>query len=187
MDAYNTREAIGRFLFVSDPPEAVDLAFVLCSPTVSSIIPAVSLYKSGLASRILISGAGMSTQNIVEWSLYRNFALEAGVPQEALLIERNAKNTRENIILGKNLIAGKLGWHKVETVAICAKPFHMRRAIMTARKHFPAHVRLIARPPEDPGDLSEETWWQSDWGRTRVLDELGKISQYARKGDLGDF
>ena len=91
-----------------------------------------------------------------------------------------------NAAFGAALIDVELGWDTVNTVAVCAKPFHMRRAIMTLRKHFPAHVRLIAQPPNDPGDLSAETWWQTEGGRQRVLGELGKISEYALKGDLGD-
>jgi uncharacterized SAM-binding protein YcdF (DUF218 family) len=186
MLAYDSRMAISRFLFVNDPPEAVDIAFVCCSPTVSSLAPAISLYKSGLTSRLLISGAGVTKNDVVEWQLYRDHALASGVPESSLLVEKAARNTGENAAFGASLIEAELGWDKVNAVAVCAKPFHMRRAIMTLRKHFPAHVRLVAQPPNDPGDLSAETWWQTEWGRQRVLSELGKISEYALKGDLGD-
>jgi hypothetical protein len=182
----DSRIAISRFLFVSEPPEAVDLAFVCCSPTVSSLVPALSLFTSGLTPRILLSGAGMTAEKVTEWRLYRDYALAAGVPETALLVEKEARNTSENAAFGAALIEAELGWEQVKTVAVSAKPFHMRRAIMTLRKHFPAHVRLIAQPPSDPGDLSSETWWQTEWGRQRVLGELGKISEYALKGDLGD-
>ncbi|HTN41648.1 MAG TPA: YdcF family protein [Asticcacaulis sp.] len=186
MDAYNSRLGISRFLFVNDPPEAVDLAFVCCSPTVSSLAPALALYTSGLTPRILISGAAAATNGMEEWRLYRDHALASGVPETAVLLEKEAHNTSENAAFGATLIAAELGWDKVKTVAVCAKPFHMRRALMTLRKHFPDHVRLVAQPPSDPGDLSADTWWQTEWGRQRVLGELGKISQYALKGDLGD-
>ncbi len=186
MHAYDSRIAISQFLFVNDPPEAVDIAFVCCSPTVSSLAPALSLYASGLTSRILVSGAGLMTDQGVEWQAYRDHAIAAGVPETSLLLEKEARNTAENATFGAALIEAELGWDTVNTVAICAKPFHMRRAVMTLRKHFPQHVRLIAQPPNDPGDLSAETWWQTEWGRQRVLGELGKISEYALKGDLGD-
>ena len=55
MDIYDSRAAISEFLFRKSEPERVDLAFVLCSPTISSIHPAISLYKSGLTKRVLIS------------------------------------------------------------------------------------------------------------------------------------
>lgn len=186
MRLYDSRVAISQFLFVNEPPEAVDLAFVCCSPTVSSLVPALSLYKSGLTSRILITGAGVTKDNVVEWQLYRDHARAAGVPEAAILLEKEARNTAENAAFGAALIEAELGWDTVKTVAVSAKPFHMRRALMTLRKHFPDHVRLIAQPPSDPRDLSAETWWQTEWGRKRVLGELGKISEYALKGDLGD-
>jgi uncharacterized SAM-binding protein YcdF (DUF218 family) len=186
MHTNDSRTAISQFLFVSDPPEAVDVAFVFCSPNVSSLVPAISLYSSGLTPRILISGAGAATNGSVEWRLYLDHALAAGVPESAILLEREALNTAENAAFGAALIEAELGWDKVNTVAVSAKPFHMRRAIMTLRKHIPQHVRLVARPPNDPGDLSAKTWWQTEWGRERVLGELGKISRYALKGDLGD-
>ena len=74
----------------------------------------------------------------------------------------------------------------MRALAVCAKPFHMRRAIMTLRKHVPDDVRLIAQPPNDPGDLSAENWWRTAKGRARIFTELGKIGEYALKGDLGD-
>lgn len=184
MYASDSRIAISHFLFANDPPEVVDIAFVFCSPTVSSLAPAISLYKAGLTSRILISGAGIAVDGVVEWRHYLDHVLASGVAEAAILLEKEARNTAENAAFGADLIESELGWDSLNTVAVCAKPFHMRRALMTLRKHFPAHVRLIARPPEDPGDLSAETWWHTEWGRRRVLGELGKISEYALKGDL---
>ncbi len=186
MHLYDSRIAISQFLFVNDPPEAVDLAFVFCSPTVSSLAPALSLYKSGLTQRILISGAGIMVDDGVEWRRYLDVAIASGIPESAMLLEKTARNTSENAAFGAALIEAELGWNTVNTLAVCAKPFHMRRALMTLRKHIPTHVRLVARPPEDPDDLSTDTWWQSEWGRQRIFVEFGKISEYALKGDLGD-
>ena len=186
MDLYDSRAGISAFLFKKCPPEAVDLAFVLCSPSVSSLQPALALYKAGLTRRILISGNGTAVDGSPEWAFYREHALAAGIPESALLLEKDARNTAENAAFGAALIERDLGWDTVRSLAICAKPFHMRRAIMTVRRHVPADVRLIAQPPNDPGDLSADTWWQSAKGRRRVFAELAKIGDYALKGDLGD-
>jgi uncharacterized SAM-binding protein YcdF (DUF218 family) len=186
MDHYDSRTAISAFLFKTCRPEPVDLAFVLCSPTISSLLPAIALYKSGLAPKLLISGAGVAVDGTAEWSFYRDHAIASGVAESALLLEKAARNTAENAAFGAALIEKELGWAKVRSLAVCAKPFHMRRAIMTLRRHIPANVRLVAQPPDDPGDLSAETWWQTPQGRQRIFSELGKISAYALKGDLGD-
>lgn len=186
MDLYDSRNAISAFLFKKCPPEPVDLAFVFCSPSVSSLHPAIALYRSGLTRTLLISGAGTAVDGSAEWSFYRDHALRAGVAESALLLEKNARNTAENAAFGAALIGTELGWAKIRSLAVCAKPFHMRRALMTLRRHVPPEVRLVAQPPDDPGDLSAETWWQTAQGRRRIFTELGKIGEYALKGDLGD-
>ncbi|MFB9225244.1 YdcF family protein [Paracoccus cavernae] len=184
---YDSRRAISSFLFKQDEAEPVDLAFVFCSPTISSLTPAVGLYASGMAPKVLITGAGITADGLVEWSFYRDHALASGVAQSDLLLEKTARNTAENAAYGAALVESELGWNSVRKIAVCCKPFHMRRAIMTLRRYIPEDVRIIAQPPSDPRDLSAETWWQTEHGRNRVLAELGKIAEYALKGDLGDI
>jgi len=176
--------AISQFLFVRDAPEPVDLAFVLGSPTVNSIYPALDLFRSGLTNKILISGAGFAVDGQPEWASYRDYALAAGVPIEVLILEKNATNTRQNILFGTKLISNEIGWSGIKSVALCAKPFHMRRVLMTASRYFPAEVRLIACPADDPINLSAATWAETPTGRKRVLEELEKISRYALQGDF---
>ncbi|MDB5659247.1 MAG: H+/gluconate symporter and related permease-like protein [Cypionkella sp.] len=186
MDLFESRSAISTFLFAKSPVEAVDLAFVFCSPTLSSIVPAIALYHAGMTPRLLITGAGTAIDGSPEWSLYRAHAVAAGVPASAILVEKTARNSFENAAFGAAMIEKELGWRSVRSIAVCAKPFHMRRAIMTLRQHIPAEVRLVAQPPSDPGDLAADTWWQTPEGRRRIFAELGKISAYALKGDLSD-
>ena len=177
-------KAISQFLFVCDNPEPVDLAFVLGSPTMDSIYPALDMFHAGLTQKIVISGAGKSTSGQPEWELYRDHALAAGIPSEALLLEKLALNTQQNFELGSNLIMQALGWGNIKSVALCAKPFHMRRVLMTARRYFPKNVRIIACPPNDPMNLSALNWAETPIGRVRILEELGKISRYALQGDF---
>lgn len=184
---HDTRAAIARFLFISDPPEPVDLAFVLGSPTLSSLTPALSLYHSGQTPKILISGQGTTASGLPEWQVYRDHALANGIPAADLLIEPEATNTRENIVFGADLVDRLIGWHKVNKVAICAKAYHLRRAHMTACKVFPPGVRLIALPAKGPGDMTPTDWWTTPQGRNRVLQELGRISDYSLKNHLGDI
>lgn len=177
-------QAISSFLFVRDEPAPVDLAVVLGSPSVNSIYPAISLFQAGLTHQILITGAGQSTSGQPEWELYRDTALQAGIPNDALLLEKQATNTAENLSFSAELIAATIGWSRVASIALCAKPFHMRRALLTARKFFPLEVNLIARPAEDPMNLLASNWADTPQGRRRVFEELGKISRYALNGDF---
>ena len=188
MTPFETRDAISRFLFVRDEPRPADLVFVAASPTLSTMKPAIALYTSGLAPLILISGAGRMPDGQPEWQAYRDYAIENGVPPSAILTERMARNTLENVRFGAALIAGRPGgWSGITTVALCAKPFHMRRVVMTARRHLPEGLDLLACPPADRADLASDNWWMTERGRKRVLSELTRIGEYALNGDLGDF
>lgn len=184
---HSTRDAITNFLFIRDEPQSVDLTFVLGSPSVSSIEPAIQLYQAAKSPRILISGGGPTPDGRPEWQLYKEHAQSRGVPEDVILLERVARNTRENIELGAQAIANSLGWANLSKIALCAKPFHMRRVYMTARHVFPQHISLLLLPPDDPGDIWASNWWTTERGRRVVLEELGRISAYALKGDLGDF
>ncbi len=184
---HDTRAAIARFLFIEDAPGPVDLAFVLGSPTPSSLTPALTLYRNGQTPKILISGSGQTASGLPEWQVYRDLALADGIPPEALLIEPEATNTRENFIYGADLIDRQIGWQHIGAVAICAKAYHLRRAYMTARKVFPEGVKLIALPAAGPGDITADDWWTTPQGRNRILEELGRISDYSLKNHLGDF
>ena len=188
LDLLDTRRAISDFLFIRDEPRPVDLAFVAASPTVSSLYPALDLYETGRTPKILISGNGQAINGQSEWSVYKELALDKGVKKADLLIEPRAKNTLENFVFGAQLIAETgTGWRDLRTIALCAKPFHMRRVLMTARRHFPESIEFVVLPSSDPNDLNAETWWRSEHGRKRVLEELGRISTYGLRGDIGDY
>ena len=190
-DNLDSRDAITRFLFVQDPPEKVDFAFVLGSPSISSVEPAIALYAAGLTSRLVVSGHGpnhnLEEPQLSEAEVYRDYAKAKGVRAEDILIETEATNTLENFRFSHPIINRHLNWNSVRAVSISGKPFHMRRALMTARAEWPPHVRLVMLPSSRPDDPPAETWWQSQEGRKFVLHELRAIGTYGLKGELGGF
>lgn len=181
----NTREAITRLLFVQDTPRPVDLVMVLGCPSLSNMDPAIALYQSGMTPRILISGKGADPEP--EWLRYQRHALARGIPESALLVETESMNTRENFEFSARLLARTPGWENLHALAIVAKPFHGRRALMTARRHFPAHLDILITPPRSPEDIQAGDWWQTPRGRQRVMEELRRIGEYALRDHLGDF
>jgi hypothetical protein len=180
-----TRDALTRFLFLQDDPVRVDLSFVLGCPDPSTVMPAVELYRQGLTERILISGMGATPQEMSESELFKAYATARGVPESAIYLETQATNTLENFIYSRRVIADEIGWDSVASIAITAKPFHMRRALMTARLHWPSRINLFMIPAA--GDPSAETWWRTESGRECVLSELEVIGRYALRGHIGDF
>ncbi len=181
-----TRDAISEFLFVRDEPASVDFVMVLGAPSPSAMKPAINLYHQGLTRRIIITGQGPATAATPEWVVFSRQALAEGIPESALLIEREARNTRENFLFTEPLIAHEIGWANIGSIAITTKPFHARRALMTARRIFPPHVRVLMVPPRHPGDLQADNWWQTPSGRTRIFGEIKRIGEYALQDHLSD-
>lgn len=182
-----TRSAITTFLFLADEPGPVDFSFVLGSPTLSSMEPAIDLYRKGYTRKIVISGMGPAPSELTEADTYKAYAIEQGIPAADLLTETKATNTRENFAFTLPIVERHFGWDNVRSVAISGKPFHMRRALMTARAHWPQHLKFRMLPSNHPDDPPAETWWQTGSGRTFVLAELRAIGTYALAGDIGGF
>jgi DUF218 domain len=194
-----TRQAITKFLFLKDEPAPVDLCFVLGSPSISSMVPATDLFLRGLTPKILISGRGPRLlANLItgrrprrwqkaECDIYKAYGIQRGIPEHAILLERKARNTLENFAFAKALIEREVGWQNLNRIAIAAKPFHMRRALMTARMQWPPHLRYLMLPSNAPEDAAAETWWQSEHGRRLVLLELRAVGDYALKKHIGGF
>jgi uncharacterized SAM-binding protein YcdF (DUF218 family) len=212
---FECRGALTKFLFLKNEPSPVDLCFVLGCPAVSSMQPAIDLYSKGLTKRILVSGYGPLpvqdkryslvrgvkglmkkilglgfrplTLHEPECELFKRYALARGVPEAAIFLERRATNTLENFIFSRPIIEAEFGWHNITRVAIASKPFHMRRALMTARMHWPSHLSFIMLPSDHPDDAPSDSWWKTEAGRRHVFAELRAIGTYALKGDIGGF
>jgi uncharacterized SAM-binding protein YcdF (DUF218 family) len=183
----STREAITQLLFVRDEPAPVELAVVLGSKYPTTMDPAIKLYKRGWAPKILITGHGPREDQDKEALLFGNYALEQGVRQEDLLLETEARNTMENMVLSLPVAEAAVGWASIRRVSITCKPFHARRALMTARAHWPEKLEFLMLPSEDPRDIQPGNWWQVEDSRRRVMDEVRRIGEYAVRGHLGDY
>ncbi|WEF51879.1 YdcF family protein [[Pseudomonas] carboxydohydrogena] len=190
------RAAVARFLHLEDEPQPVDLSFVLGSATPSNIDPAIDLFKAGLTKRIWISGKGPKPRRWrpfrknkaePESRIYQRLAIERGVPAEAIWVEDRSSNTLENFVFSARMIEATFGWTNIHTVSLTAKPYHMRRALMTALKVWPAHLRYVMRPSYAADDPPLDEWWTSPVGRHFVMKELRSIGAYALKGDIEGF
>jgi DUF218 domain len=184
---FDSRDAITSFLFLNDPPAPVDFCFVLGCPTSTNMKPAIALYFEGFTRHIVIAGHGPKPQDVPEAEIFRDYAVARGIPADAMVLESTSSNTVENFAFSRPLIEQHFGWDRIRRVAIVAKPYHMRRAVMTARQQWPRHIALFARPSEEPDDPPASTWWQTPAGRGFVLAELRAIGTYGLQGDLGGF
>ena len=118
-----------------------DVAIVLGSPTEENgslsrvqktrMDAAITLYKEKRVRCILISG-GSVRNTYTEADIMAAYAIRCSIPSAALLLERQAKNTYENLLYAKTLCDAH-AWKHVIVVTSC---FHVRRASYMVRKFF---------------------------------------------------
>jgi uncharacterized SAM-binding protein YcdF (DUF218 family) len=91
---------------------------------------AVSLYKEGYAPKILMSGGNDEEDTVNEAETMKKMAMEAGVPEKDILMEKESTSTYQNFALSQKII-DKAGLH---SVIIVTEPYHNARAALVASK-----------------------------------------------------
>ena len=97
---------------------------------VARVDHAVSLYKNYYAPKILMSGGTDEEDNVNEAETMKKIAIEAGVPEADILMEKESTSTYENLALSQKII-NEAGLH---SVIIVTEPYHIARAGLVASK-----------------------------------------------------
>lgn len=100
---------------------------------------AVELYHQGYAPRMIFSSGFVFAFREAE--VMRSLAVANGVPPEAIELETEAANTRDNVVLSARILA-EHGWRHILLVS---SPYHMRRAVLVWRRAAP-EVRVTPTP-----------------------------------------
>ena len=114
---------------VSPPlPPRVDVEF---SSAVDRVFKTLELYQAGKARLVIISAGNQPwmDQQWTEAELVRNFLVERGVPENAVLIEGSSRNTRENAMYSRNIM-NSVG---CETALLVTSAAHMPRSVAAFR------------------------------------------------------
>jgi uncharacterized SAM-binding protein YcdF (DUF218 family)/glycosyltransferase involved in cell wall biosynthesis len=101
---------------------------------------AIELYHAGLAPRMILSSGYVFT--LREAEVMKAIAVANGVPEDAVLLEQRAANTRDNVTNS----AAMLDQHGWKRILLVTSPYHMRRASLTWHKLAP-HVQVIPAAP----------------------------------------
>jgi len=86
------------------------------------------LYENGYADYLIFTGGRGDGAPYSESYVARNYAIHAGVPEDAILIEEYSRTTEENFYYSMNLIND----HHITSVILVSDPFHMRRSVRVA-------------------------------------------------------
>lgn len=149
---------------------------------------AISAYKKGLGSRIIVTG-GLTNNNerdgvgIPEAEIITHHLLEAGIPQEAILMETRSSNALENVLFARDMF----DFSNVRSVLFVCKSHAAGRQYRTLKKHLSPDIRYIpaAFDTEYKGvKIHRDSWANTEIGRSRVYGEYLRICRYGDRGDI---
>jgi uncharacterized SAM-binding protein YcdF (DUF218 family) len=88
---------------------------------------AIELYQEGYAPYLLLSG-GLGRYPPEEAEVMRRLVVAAGLPEQALILDQEARSTQESIANARATLKEE-GW---QTALIVSDPFHIQRALLMA-------------------------------------------------------
>ncbi|MQA87249.1 MAG: YdcF family protein [Streptosporangiales bacterium] len=144
---------------------------------------AADLYFAGLFPVLVFSGAnGPTTAQRFprgEAVHFAEHAMQLGVPQSAIIIEPEARNTGQNIDYSRNAL--RRAGVEVGSVLLISKPYMERRAFATASKTWPEVEVVCASEP-----LTFDEYLKSIGDEKLVIDmlvgDLQRIIEYPALG-----
>jgi uncharacterized SAM-binding protein YcdF (DUF218 family) len=110
---------------------------------------------------------------------YREHSLELGVPDDAILVEPEARNTADNITFTRQLLEDR--GIKVGSVILISRPYQQRRAYATCKRLWP-EVDVIRASRPLPLDESVESIGDMDRVITMLVGDTQRITVYAERG-----
>lgn len=91
---------------------------------------AVALYHRGVAPRLVLTGGTAEGDTASEAAVSRVYALGAGVPDSAILLENEGRTTAQSLTQVARLLQAR----RLDTVVVVSDPFHVLRAERSARR-----------------------------------------------------
>lgn len=161
----------------------VDVGIGLGSHDLGVAVHTTALYHQSLFPSIVFTGANAPTTverfPKGEAVHYREYALDHGVPDEAILVEPRATNTSENMTYTRQLLHEQ--GITASSVILVSRPYQQRRAYATAKKVWP-EVEILCSSERLPLLDYVESIGDADKVINMLIGDTQRITVYAEKG-----
>ncbi len=127
---------------------------------------AVRLYKEKKVSKLLLSGGNLAIDQKPEFESMKEYALDNGVPDLDIILERHAKNTVENAQYSSEIIVESEIAKR--SVAILTTAFHIKRAKYLFKNALPQYLELHSYFVNDRS-TRRDNWWLTESAISRVM------------------
>ncbi|MGL1890031.1 MAG: YdcF family protein [Spirochaetaceae bacterium] len=167
-------------------PEKADCIFTLGSNDQRIAEYASNLYLDGFAPYLIFSGGIAHSGDLLstgwdksEAEIFADVAINMGVPKDKIIIEKQAKNTGENVLFTEKILKEKN--IKFDKIIAVQKPYMERRTYATIKVHWP-HKNVIVTSP----NISLEEYPTSNIKKGDVINimvgDLQRIMDYPALG-----
>lgn len=188
-------EELTNFIFLEDEPQKADVIFLPGSEEGVLAKTAARLYLEGYAPLIVPSGKyakwtghSMVDQFETESDHFAYLLMEAGVPEEAILKEREATYTYQNAINTRKLLDER--GIKVKKALLCCQAYHARRSKLYYQILFP-ETEILVIPTITKG-ITRDNWFRNREMSDIVLGEIERcgsqfheiVAEYGAKEKL---
>ncbi|MBI4087189.1 YdcF family protein [Candidatus Kaiserbacteria bacterium] len=176
---------IWDYMLMHHSLEKADAIFVLGSSDIRVAGYAAMLYLDGWAPLIIFSGnTGTRGKARELWGMseaekFASTARDMGVPETAMLLEKESTNTEQNITFTKKLLEEK-SLHPKKLILV-QKPYMERRTYATFIQQWPEMDFIVTSPP-----ISFEDYPTADRTKEYVINmivgDMQRIREYPAKG-----
>ena len=112
---------------------------------------ALDLYDQGYASRLIVTGGVGTGDTLSEGEVGRRYAIERGVPDSAIMVDREGATSSESVTAAAALMRGR----GMNSALLVSDSYHMLRLELLARR---AGIRAFRAPaPSGPIDRAART------------------------------
>lgn len=126
--------------------------------TTARTAEAIRLYKEDWAPWLVFSGAALDPQSSSNAQAMRRQALNAGVPDYAILLDEQALDTADNASRTLQLLT-----RNADRIILVTSPYHQRRAGIEFERTFGSQTTIVNHPtPTDR--LWSRYWWTTPHG-----------------------
>ncbi len=146
MKLYQHIENLWAYMQLDHQLEKSDCIFVLGSNDVRVAEHAANLYLQGFADKVIFSGGfGRLTEGVFEKSeaeTFANIAKDMGVASDDIILEDQATNSGENVLLTAELVQHQ--GLDFRSFILVQKPYMERRSYATFVKQWPHPYQRVA-------------------------------------------
>lgn len=166
---------ITNFIFLEDEPKKADVIFIPGSNEGELARTAAKLYHKGYAPLLIPSGkyAKWTGHSLVEEfetesDHFAKILMEEGVPESAIIKEREATYTYQNAIFTRKILDER--GIEVKRALLCCQAYHARRSKLYYQVLFPDTEILVC--PTVTKEIAKDNWFKSREKIDKVLSEM---------------